>query len=200
MNNCNYVSLGFMLLAVVLITTLPELNKVVPHLHRLFTDDINFMMLLVITICIILLDIPSGIMFALFVIYGSYYYQKSRFTNVNTKPTMNFNTNLYPLKMTPGDVPDSMLRVPNEKGLLEPFSSSPSSDAAPVDSCYSIPLSTPKMPLIRSRSGYDVAGCYLNGMQSAQNTTIFGPPLSSDCYLTEDGVAKTATGWYPINP
>jgi hypothetical protein len=183
-----------MLLTVILITTLPELNKVVPNLHTLFTNNVNFMMLLVITICIILLDIPSGIMFALFVIYGSYYYQKTGFKNIK------FESNLKPVKLNSGDVPNSMLRLPTEKRLLEPFSSSQSSDAAPVDNCCNIPITTPKTPLIKSRSSYDVVGCYLNGMQSAQNTTTFGPPLSSDCYLTEDGVAKTATGWYPINP
>ena len=193
---CNYISLGFMILAVLLIVMLPELNKAIPNLRMLFTNNVNFMLLLVITICIIMLDMPSGIMFALWVIYATYYYQRAAFTDVQSIGQQNHIVKLAPLVPSPGDIPTSMLRVPVEKGLLEPFTNSP----APIDAGCSLPLDNKPEVIVKSRSGYDVSGCRIDGMKAAQNTTMYGPPLSSSCYLTEDGVAKTSTGWYPLNP
>ena len=192
---CNYVSLAFMLLAVLLIVMLPELSKSIPQIRSLFTNNVNFMLLLAITICIILLDMPSGIMFALWVIYGTYYYQRVSLTDISnsTSSKPDLSSKLVPLTPSTGDVPTSMLRVPVEKGLLEPFTSSPmNNNQAPVVDV--------KDQVVKSRSGYDVVGCRMDGMMAAQNTTMFGPPLSSNCYLTEAGIAKAATGWYPINP
>jgi len=124
---CNYVSLAFMLLAVLLIVMLPELSKSIPQIRSLFTNNVNFMLLLAITICIILLDMPSGIMFALWVIYGTYYYQRVSLTDISnsTSSKPDFSSKLVSLTPSTGDVPTSMLRVPVEKGLLEPFTSSP---------------------------------------------------------------------------
>jgi hypothetical protein len=203
MAECNYVSLAFMILAVLLIVMLPDLTKAVPQIRMLFTNNVNFMLLLTITICIILLDMPSGIMFALWVIYGTYYYQRVAFTDVEVTPKQtepDYNVKLSPLVPSIGDIDTSMLKVPVEEGLLEPFTGNMSSDKAPVDSCCNIPITTTKDLVVKSRSGYDVVGCRMDGMMAAQNTTMYGPPLSSSCYLTEDGVAKTSTGWYPINP
>ena len=198
---CNYVSLAFMILAVLLIVLLPELSKTVPRISTLFTNNVNYMLLLTITICIILLDVPSGIMFALWVIYGTYYYQRSPFTDIQKQNSaIQFTTRLTQLTPSSGDVETNQLRVPIEKGLLEPFSNNMSSSPSPVDSCCSITKDTTTEPIVKSRSGYDVVGCRLDGMMAPQNTTMYGPPLSNNCYITENKLSKSGTGWYPINP
>ena len=202
-SECNYITLAFMILAVILIVTLPEITRAIPKIRLLFTNNLNFLLLLVITICIVLLDLPSGIMFALWVIYGTYYYQRASFTNIVADNTTSSNgTLLKPLVHSAGDISTSMLKVPKEKGLLEPFTNCKMSNhAAPAtDNSNSLPLISTSEPIVKSRSGYDVVGCRMDGMTAAQNTTMFGPPLSSNCYLTEDGVAKSKSGWYPINP
>ena len=217
MDKCNYISLMFMILAVLLIVMLPELNKAIPNIHLLFNDNINFIMLMIITICILLLDIPSGIMFSLFVIYGSYYYQKINFTNlISNKTYQDHSVNFKPLLPSAGDVETSMLRLPTEHGLLESFTNINTQNTNNEDVNTQIQKqaqyntinyssdkdnintqNTIKDIIVKSRSGYDVVGCRMDCKKMEQNTTIYGPPLSSNEYIKDNG--KNITGWYPLN-
>jgi hypothetical protein len=185
-------------LLVVVIAMTKEIFATLPFLKNLFTDPLNFVILVIINIFIALLDIPSGIIVALIIIYmsinlkmmnGSEKFDaipnmprpsspnsESEFIYNNTQPFP--NVNLKPLQPNPD---------------LAPATPADVKPAPCGDSDFITKVGPP------NRAGYDVAGCRYDFKDSPQNLTTYGPPLSQCGTYSEDQYSCTGTLFYPLN-
>lgn len=252
--NCNLLTLFFAVLIILLIAFLPNISKAIPNFHLLINNRINYLILLVITLCLLLLDLATGLLFALFILYATVYFNNPNtnyFTDVNNATISNNNLSIktvYPIietphdvKLTPiqplsGDVPTNMLKGSFEQTQLieEGFSNNVNSNNGTFSATCAnpnnvsqllfdaekkfrmeegtyLPINNNMIPsdykspneMVNQsldRAGFDTAGCRYDYVKSVQNETMYGPPLSANNYLTKNGVEKTGTVWYPLNP
>jgi len=197
-----------------------------PIFKKLFTDQINFLLLIILVILIILIDIPNGIIFAFLVLYLSVHINNNKkklsidnlkkiippINNINNnnnynnnnkninsscyKPLFNSNTNT--------NSSESEFIYNNEKpfpnGNLKPFESSSNEPKISLENTkFIINSNLINENTLLNRDGYDVTGCRYDFKNNPQNLTKFGPPLSQCSAYDVDKVKACGTVFYPLN-
>ena len=200
--NCNVNTFLLVIIVVLIVAFTDNIFRTVPLLKKLFTDPINYMLLIILVIILILIDMKNGIIIAFLVLYISVYLnqnkknseRKVRFTNVetiilpqtmrsesefiynNSKPFP--NKNLKPFQST----------IQEEHNNSVPITTKPSNDPE-----YITNIGLP------NRDSYDIVGCRYDFKNSLQNLTKYGPPLSQCGSYSGEQSKLTGTVFYPLN-
>jgi len=205
--SCNTNTFILMIAVILLVAFTDTIFKTVPILKKLFTDSLNYVLLIVLVLLIILIDMPSGIILAFVILYLSVYLKynnntitkKANFSDVktvnnyvplsesefiynNTKPFP--NNNIFPFEPTTQDAINSMSssKAPMGCGLK-----------ATTDPEFITQVGLP------SRDGFDVTGCRYDFKNSPQNTTRYGPPLAQCATYSGEQAKTCGTVFYPLN-
>ena len=95
--HCDINTFLLIVFVIVIIAFTDNILNSIPIFKKLFTDQINFLLLIALVILVILIDIPNGIVFAFLVLYLSvhinYNNKKLNFNNINTISTLTNNNN-----------------------------------------------------------------------------------------------------------
>jgi hypothetical protein len=87
-NTCNINTFILIVLVILIITYTDNIFINLPVLKKLFTDSLNYILLIVLIFLIIMIDMPSGIILAFVILYLSVYVnynnKKVKFNDVNT--------------------------------------------------------------------------------------------------------------------
>lgn len=198
----NYLHIVILVVIMILVILFGNtiLNKY-PILTTLFTDQISFILLALLCLFILLIDLPSGIIISVIVIYlGMSIKPKSKFKDIPNIPLdMLFRSDsefYYKHKPIPnGNLPPFQpIQNETEKSKdLIPINSNDANSKSCLEPDFITRVDPP------NRQGYDVTGCRYDFKESPQNLTIYGPPLSQcDTYNTNSFVCN-GTVFYPLH-
>lgn len=217
MTTCSINTVAITIAMVLIIAFTDDIFTRVPVLTKLFTDNINFLLLVSLVILILLLDMPSGILLAFLVLYLAVWVshmlkaKKERFSviqSVNSHARFDNIVSANPLSNIPREyTSESEIdynKPPTPNGNLAPFK--PVSQDQIVSITPQIQsgiacnqndsLSVVNPP---NRDGYDCVGCRYDMKDSPQNLTKWGQPLARCSTYDASKVAKVGTVFYPLN-
>ena len=207
---CNIHTLILVTIAILIIAFTEELFEYFPVIIKLFTDPVNFILLIVLVILVLLIDIPSGIILTFIILYIAIWIKRLRKNNINrfaditiaTKLASNNNKdNSIPKYRTDSEMYYDNKVMPNRN--LAPFKPTETTDTTQtfIPTVNTIPsqnTSKTTTPNINN-NGFDVSGCRYDFKDTPQNSTIFGPPISSCNTYDANQMAKYGTLFYPLN-
>lgn len=227
MSTCDLTTLVLAAVLILVVIFTDKIFNTLPLLKTVFTDQVNFILLSLACIFILLLDIPSGIISCLIIIYMALYVSSlkplaknnSRSSNmVAQAPTKTMATAKMPTMDKFANLPDGDPRSDSEivydqkfpivNGNIQPFQVQ---DAAamnlpngmiPANSNEATAKSCNEPDFITrvgppNRDGYDVTGCRYDFKDSPQNLTIYGPPLAQCSAYNSSSC--TGTVFYPLH-
>ena len=224
--HCDVNTFILVVFVILIIAFTDTILNTVPIFKKIFTDQINFLLIILLVILVILIDIPNGIVFAFLVLYLSvhinYNNKKLNFininnniplsnntiTNTNTKnKTLNSSTSV-PFNQSNKIYSESEFIYKNDKpfpnGNIKPFSPSENN----TNNTHNTNLENTKFSInsnlinentLLNRDGYDVTGCRYDFKNNPQNLTKFGPPLAECSIYDSDKVKSCGTAFYPLN-
>lgn len=215
MTTCSVYAIGITIAIVIIIAFADDIFTNYPVLTKLFTDNINFLLLVALVILILLLDMPSGILLAFLVLYLSVWVRqmlkakKQRFTDIQSiRSSFDNVLSANPLSNIPREYTSeseiNYNKQPIPNGNIPPFK--------PVDQAQ-IQAMTPQIqPGIAcnqndslsvvgppNRDGYDCVGCRYDMKDSPQNLTKWGQPLARCSTYDASKVKTCGTVFYPLN-
>jgi hypothetical protein len=205
MTNCNILIIALILGVVLVMAFADDIFITYPILLTLFTDQINFILLISLVILVLLIDLPIGIILSFIVLYlavwvkqylrGSTY---ERFTNITPSSTIPLST--IPLSHIPREY-TSESEINYQKPPITPPSdltvaSTPQFQASAPCSNADESISKLEEP---NRDGYDYTGCRYDMKNSRQNLTKWGPPLSRCNAYDKGKMASCGTLFYPLH-
>jgi hypothetical protein len=213
--SCSTHTVILIIAIILMITFTDELFHKIPALVKLFTDPINFMLLIVLVILVVLIDLPCGILLSFLVLYISVYIKRTiknkrdNFENILIASKLLNNSN----PKVPSDIPKEYLSESEiNYNVGKPFPNNNIAPFKPIDQ-QTIDNNTPQIATnicqnqqdsittvnAPNRDGYDIAGCRYDFKDSKQNMTKYGPPLAA-CGAYNSEQAKTCgTLFYPLN-
>ena len=212
---CQLHTIILVIVIILIIAFADEIFTTVPVLVKLFTDPVNFILLIIGVILVLLIDLPCGILLSFVVLYLAIYVKrmiknnKDRFENIAiTTSILNTQQKNTLSKLPLNYLSESEINYNNTK----PFANNNIPPFQPVVQ-ESIDTNTKQiMPNIAcnqndsitpvgapSRDGYDVAGCRYDFKDSMQNMTMFGPPLSACGAYNAKQTNTCGTLFYPLN-
>lgn len=200
-----------------------EIFHTLPVLVKLFTDPVNFILLVLLVILVLLIDLPCGILLSFLVLYLAIYVKRmlktkiDSFENIVLASTLmknanaNANTN-NAVKML-SDIPlqylsESEINYNNTQPFpnknIPPFQPLSQQDIDSNTKQITSNMSCNQNDAITAvnapnRDGFDVAGCRYDFKDSQQNMTMYGPPLAACGAYNPQQVAKCGTLFYPLN-
>ena len=125
-HHCNINTFLLVLFVVIIIAYTDSIFKNAPIFKKLFTDQLNYILLIILVILILLIDIPNGIVLAFLVLYLSVQ------INYNTNATMTKNRINNKSKVAFSDIKTIIpLKNNTNKGPNDSFSSTPSNLSNP---------------------------------------------------------------------
>ena len=226
--NCNINTFILVVFVILIVAFTDTIFNTLPILKKLFTDQLNHILLVILIILVIMIDMPNGIILAFIILYLSVYInynnnKKVRFSDVNTninntnninninKANLQYQEKLHHNTLTP-PLSESEFIYNNTKPFpnknIPPFESISQEDINKMSSnkevlgCGMNGSSNPEYITqvgLPNRDGYDITGCRYDFKNSPQNTTIYGPPLAQ-CSTYSGEQAKTCgTVFYPLN-
>jgi hypothetical protein len=218
MTTCSSYSVGLTVLIVLIIAFADDIFTRMPVLTKLFTDAVNFVLLIALCILVLLIDMPSGILLAFLILYLAVWVKQwlrakqERFSNIQNA---NLSVSRFDNILTPNplsDIPRAYTSeseidynkpaIPN--GNLQPFQPLDQSQITtmtpqirPGIACNQNDSLSQVGPL--NRDGYDCTGCRYDMKDSPQNLTKWGQPLARCSTYDASKVAKVGTVFYPLN-
>ena len=224
--HCDLNTFILIVFVILIVAFTDTILNTVPIFKKLFTDQINFLLIILLVILVILIDIPNGIIFTFIVLYLSvhinYNNRKLNFNNIDNinnniplsnnainntttkKKTLN-SSNSVPFNQSNKIYSESEFIYNNNKPFpnnnLKPFSPSESTtnNTNLENTKFSINSNLINENTLLNRDGYDVTGCRYDFKNTPQNLTKFGPPLSECSAYDADKVKKCGTAFYPLN-
>jgi hypothetical protein len=197
-----------LVIAIVLILAFTEeLFQKAPILIKLFTDPINFILVIALVILVLLVDLPCGILLSFLVLYLAVYVKRmlktklDSFQNIviasklmNNIPSeylseseINYNnTKPFPNNNIPPFQPIDQNTIDTQTKQITPNIACNQNDSITV-------VGAP------NRDGYDIVGCRYDFKDSQQNMTKYGPPLSACGAYNPQQVKQCGTLFYPLN-
>lgn len=212
MTTCSIYSFFLTILIILIIAFVDDIFSNVPALSKLFTDPINFILLVTLCILVLLLDMPSGILLAFLILYLAVWIRQwhkkkqERFNDIIT--TSNVINNKKPLS----DIPHSYTSEseinynrPNiSNGNISPFQpvsqeniTNLTPQIQPAIACNQDDSLSQVGPL--NRDGYDYVGCRYDMKDSPQNLTKWGSPLARCSTYNSSKVNTFGTVFYPLH-
>jgi len=218
--DCNINNFIFIVFVILIIAFTDTIFIELPILTKLFTDSLNYILLIVLVLLVIMIDMPSGILLAFVILYLSVYInyknniKKKKFLDVNTTITdfnkENIQTQQYNNdKLSPLSesefIYNNTKTFPNKNiAPFEPIEQETINDMSSkkvvgcdlnesMDHEFITEVGPP------SRDGYDVVGCRYDFKNSPQNTTTYGPPLAQCSTYSGEQAQTCGTVFYPLN-
>ena len=221
LHSCNINTFILIVFVILIVAFTDTIFNTLPILKKLFTDSLNYILLIVLVLLVIMIDMPSGVILAFVILYLSVYInynnnKKVRFNDVKTvinkenQPYHPFN-NIHNNTLTP-PLSESEFIYNNTKPFpnknIPPFESVSQEDINKMSSKKEVlgcglKESTDPEYITRvgppSRDGYDITGCRYDFKNSPQNTTKYGPPLAQCSTYSGDQARTCGTVFYPLN-
>jgi hypothetical protein len=222
---CDVNTFLLIIFVILIIAFTDNILNSIPMLKKLFTDQINFILLIILVILVILIDIPNGIFLAFLILYLSVHinYNKKKLSfndvkNIIPVTNANSNTNSNSFSSMPYNesnkygsesefIYDNTKPFPNNN--LKPFSQDDKATIHLLDNSitntnlentkFSINSNLINENTLLNRDGYDVTGCRYDFKNNPQNLTKFGPPLAQCSAYDVDKVKACGTVFYPLN-
>ena len=225
-----YTMVDFLLVVIIvlIVAFTDNIFKTVPVFKKLFTDPINYMLLIVLVILFILIDMCNGIILAFLVLYLSVYMNQNKQNNTalsnrnsnininNVNNVNNVNNNSVQRKVHFSDVehviaPQSIRSnsefiynntKPFPNGNLKPFQPTYQDE---MKSVVPEPTNQNLVPDfitsvgLPNRDSYDIVGCRYDFKNSPQNLTKNGPPLAQCNTYSGEQTTRTGTVFYPLH-
>lgn len=214
MTTCSLHSLVLTVVIVLIIAFADDIFTRLPILTKLFTDIINFLLLITLCILILLLDLPSGILMTFLILYLSVWIKQWLKTKQQERILMSerFNNAMSSNNLPLSDVPHTYIsesEINIEKpaisnGNIPPFQ--PLEQNAIQEMTTQIYTSTSfnqndalSQVSPANRDGYDCTGCRYDMKDSPQNLTKWGQPLARCGTYDSSKVSKIGTVFYPLH-
>jgi hypothetical protein len=206
MTTCSIYSLGLTIAIVLIIAFADDIFTHMPILSTIFTDAVNFVLLIVLCIMVLLLDMPSGILLAFLILYLSIWVKqwlrnkKERFTDIilTSNPLSDIpraNASEPEINYATPDIPNRNISPfqPQDQTMIKTMTPQIRPDIA----CNQNDSLSQVGPL--NRDGYDCTGCRYDMKDSPQNLTKWGQPLSRCSTYDASKVSKIGTVFYPLH-
>jgi hypothetical protein len=211
---CNTNTFILIILIILIVAYTDNIFKNAPILKKLFTDSLNYVLLIILVLLVILVDMSSGIILAFIVLYLSVYVKynsginyinkKAHFSDV-IATTSNTFKNYIPLSESEFIYNNTKPFPNNNIFPFEPTTqeaiNSMSSSKAPMG-CGLKATTDPEFITqvgLPSRDGFDVTGCRYDFKNSPQNSTKYGPPLAQCATYSGQQAATCGTVFYPLH-
>ena len=211
MTTCSLYSIALTVLIILIIAFADNIFTRVPVLSKLFTDSVNFVLLIVLCILVLLLDMPSGILLAFLILYLAvwvkqwYKNKQERFSDIMTASgilTSNPLSDIPRAYASESEINYNKPAITN--GNITPFQPVAQEQIAamtpqfrPAIACNQNDSLSQVGPL--NRDGYDCTGCRYDMKDSPQNLTKWGQPLARCGTYDASKVSKCGTVFYPLN-
>lgn len=216
---CHLHTVVLVIIIVLILAFTDEIFHSLPVLVKLFTDPVNFILLVLLVILVLLVDLPCGILLSFLVLYLAIYVKRmlknkiDSFENIVLASTLMKNSNLNCTPKMVSDIPakylsESEINYNNTKPFpnnnIPPFQPLSQQDIDTNTKQITSNISCNQNDAITSvsapnRDGYDVSGCRYDFKDSQQNMTMYGPPLAACGAYNPQQVAKCGTLFYPLN-
>ena len=214
MTTCSSYSLVLTVAIILIIAFADEIFTRVPILSKLFTDVVNFLLLITLCILVLLLDMPSGILLTFLVLYLAVWIKQwlktkqqgraritERFSDAMPASTLALS-NIPRAYASESEINYEKPAIPN--GNIPPFQ--PLAQATiqemtpqiqPAIACNQNDALSTISPA--SRDGYDCSGCRYDMKNTPQNLTKWGQPLARCGTYDASKVSKIGTVFYPLH-
>ena len=211
MSTCSLYSIALTVLIILIIAFADDIFTRTPVLSKLFTDPVNFILLITLCILVLLLDMPSGILLTFLVLYLAVWVKqwlkgkKERFSDIMNAGgilTGNPLSDIPRAYASESEINYNKPAIPN--GNIPPFQPVAQDQIAaltpqirPAIACNQNDSLSQVGPL--NRDGYDCTGCRYDMKDSPQNLTKWGQPLARCGTYDASKVSKIGTVFYPLN-
>jgi len=217
--HCNVNTVICFALVLLIVAFTDNIINSIPVIKNLFTDSINYILLLTLVILVMCVNMPCGIMLAFLVLYLSVYINNISKTKSQIKHTQYLQPNQQtqylspnPPKLSRQYLSESEILYNNNNNMpfpnknIKPFE--PQNQDIINNKTEEILNNKFNNPTMNdfitnvgspSRDGYDVAGCRYDFRNSPQNLTLFGPPLAQCATYSGDQAKICGTVFYPLN-
>jgi hypothetical protein len=202
---CNMNTLILSVIVILMVAFADTILRDFPILKKLFTDNVNFLLLIVLVVLVLLIDTPSGILLAFLVLYLAVYinyiskkrahFSDVRPANVNNMSNMNSN----PILSDSEFVYNNTAPFPNKN--IKPFQPISEEEIIKLSIKSNMPCLPPQVVEVtqKQREGYDVVSCRYDFKDSEQNLSKYGPPLANCSAYSGDQYKRVGTLFYPLN-
>jgi hypothetical protein len=222
MTTCSTSALGVTIAIILIIAFADDIFTNFPVLTKLFTDNVNFILLVALVILVLMLDLPTGILLAFLILYLSVWVlqmlkaRKEKFSVIMAaKLASTGNRSNFDNILSPNPLSDIPRPYTSESEINYNKSSMPNGNIAPfkpVDQSQIQDMTHQIQPGIScnqndalslvgapNRDGYDCTGCRYDMKDSPQNLTKWGQPLARCSTYDANKVKTCGTVFYPLN-
>ena len=206
--SCHLHTVILIIVIVLILAFTEELFHSAPVLVKLFTDSVNFMLVIALVILVLLIDLPCGILLSFLVLYMAVYVKRMLKTKLDSFQNIILASQLINNNIPKEYLSESEINYNNTK----PFTNNNITPFQPIDQSVIDTQTAQMTPLIATnqndaltvvgapnRDGYDIAGCRYDFKDSQQNMTKYGPPLSACGAYNPQQVKQCGTLFYPLN-
>lgn len=198
------------LLAIAAILTVAftdDLFKFAPVLTKLFTNPINFMLLVALVICVLFIDLPSGIILTFLALYLAVSIRRMQNAIRDKFDNVVMTSQLVANNIIPKFLSESEFLYKHDKpipnGNIPPFQPLDQAEIEQKTSAMTASICNPQDQITvvgpKDRTGFDTTGCRYDMKNSPQNLTKYGPPLSACGTYDNNKTSKCGTVFYPLN-
>ena len=202
---CNMNTLILSIIVILMVAFADTILRSFPILKKLFTDNVNFLLLIVLVVLVLLIDTPSGILLSFLVLYLAVYInyisnKRSAFSDVRPANVNNMtNMNSNPILSDSEFVYNNTAPFPNNN--IKPFQPISDEQIKALSLKSNMPCLPPQVVEVtqKQREGYDVVSCRYDFKDSEQNLSKYGPPLANCSAYSGDQYKRVGTLFYPLN-
>lgn len=213
--NCDQETTMAMFACILVIAFLNLIDKNVPQLEVLFTNDTNMFLLCLLVVLVVMVNIPVGIMLLVVVGYAKLYYRKKH-QNFSNKSFDTFS-DIKP------NSPAGNSHVDPDQNVVA-YTAESTEHNAKIHSMVnnkSNAVCAKEVPVVMQekkfdkfnfpgngfltqqghtdKAGYDIAGCRYDMKAEEQNLTKHGPPVSFCAAYNDKSLQHCGTYYYPLH-
>lgn len=205
--NCDQETTLAMLAFVLVISFLDRIDKNLPQLKLLFSNNTNLLLLCLLVVLVVVVNTPVGIMMLVVVAYIKNYYEEQSRRKVVNKIKFDKFSDIQegPYQGTHVDS-DVNVALTNKVGMDH----KKELENLPIKCINKVELKEKKLDRFNfpandfltqkglpDRGGFDIAGCRYDMVSMEQNLSKYGPPVSSYCAPKKGQCSGDA--FYPLN-
>ena len=195
-NVCNMNTFILAIIVILMVAFANTFLKSFPILKKLFTDNINFLLLIVLVVLVLLNDTPCGILLAFVILYYAVHInyilaRRAPFTDVKNSSEGVLSDSEFIYNNT-APFPNKNIKP------FQPISEEQVKELAIKSTMDCLPPQVVEVSQ-KEREGYDVVSCRYDFKDSEQNLSKYGPPLANCSAYSGDQYKRVGTLFYPLN-
>ena len=196
---CNMNTLILSIIVILMVAFADTILRSFPILKKLFTDNVNFLLIIVLVVLVLLIDTPSGILLAFLTLYYAVYINYLSNKRAHFSDVVSANMNNVPIMSDSEFVYNNTAPFPNKN--IKPFQPISEEEIKALSLKTSMPCLPPQVVEVtqKQREGYDVVSCRYDFKDSEQNLSKYGPPLANCSAYSGDQYKRVGTLFYPLN-